>query len=115
NTLTLSVGAQPSGGTYLWSNGSGTSSIDVEASGDYSVLVTNQNNCTASDTITVTVTPTPVLHLGADTMICTGTGITLDAGSQAAGTTFLWNTSDTTQTITVSNSGMYSVMADNNG
>lgn len=115
NTLTLSVGAQPSGSTYLWSNGSGTGSIDVETSGDYSVLVTNQNNCTASDTITVTVTPTPVIDLGADTMICTGTGITLDADSQAAGTTFLWNTSDTTQTITVSNSGMYSVVADNNG
>jgi hypothetical protein len=50
-TLTSSTGA-----SYLWSNGATTSGILVTSSGNYSVTVTNLNNCRAiSPATTVTV------------------------------------------------------------
>lgn len=115
NSVTLSAGPQAAGSAYLWNDGSGSSTLTVDNGGNYFVTVTLPTGCHAADTITVVVTQTPVVHLGADTMICTGTGTTLDAGAQAPGTTFLWNTSDTTQSIMVTGPGLYNVMADNNG
>ncbi|HET8574432.1 MAG TPA: PKD domain-containing protein [Edaphocola sp.] len=115
HSVTLSAGPQAAGSTYLWNDGSVSNTLAVATGGHYSVTVTLPTGCHASDTVTVTVTQTPVISLGADTMICTGTGITLDAGVQAPGTAFLWSTSDTTQSVTVTDSGMYSVVADNSG
>lgn len=39
--------------TYLWSNGETTESIEVNEIGEYSVIATNQFNCSTSRTITV--------------------------------------------------------------
>lgn len=48
----------------------------------------------------------PIVDLGNDTTICAGTSIVLDAGN--AGATYVWSgTTQTTQTISVSNSGTY--------
>jgi hypothetical protein len=47
------------------------------------------------------------VNLGRDTAICSGATYTLNAGN--AGATYLWNTGQTTQTITVSTSGLYFV------
>lgn len=47
--------ASEPGWTYLWSTGDTTSSIIVETSGTYSVIVTNESGCSASDEIVVTV------------------------------------------------------------
>jgi len=41
------------GGTYLWSTGQTTQTIDVDIVGVYSVIVTNANGCSASAFITV--------------------------------------------------------------
>ncbi len=46
-TVTLSA---PAGLTYLWSNGSNTQSISPTLAGNYTVTVTNANNCTAVST-----------------------------------------------------------------
>ncbi|MES2619822.1 MAG: T9SS type A sorting domain-containing protein [Bacteroidota bacterium] len=54
----------------------------------------------------VKVEPSPVVSLGSDTTQCEGT-VTLDAGNP--GETYLWNTLDITQSITVDTSGVYSV------
>lgn len=49
--------AAPTGGTspytYLWSNGATTASISNLAPGNYTVTVTDANNCTAVQTVTV--------------------------------------------------------------
>ena len=58
------------------------------------------------DTVSVIVNALPILSLN-DTAVCTGTSYTLDA--QNAGSTYLWNTAETTQTISVSSGGAYSV------
>ncbi|WP_321515549.1 gliding motility-associated C-terminal domain-containing protein [Marinifilum fragile] len=111
---TVSLDAGNAGSSYLWSNGATTQTIIVSTSGNYSVVVTDANGCSATDDVNVTVHPNPVVDLGTDQETCEGGSITLDAGN--AGATYLWSNGATTQTITVSTSGNYSVVVtDANG
>lgn len=104
--LTLDAGA---GSTYMWSDSSMNQTLDVTASGTYSVMVTDSNGCMGGDTITVTVSPGPSVALGADTTICDDeVPYTIDAG--AGGSSYTWSTGATSQTIDVTTSGTYSVM-----
>ncbi len=96
--------------TYQWNTGSTSWSIQVNTSGTYWVVATNpNNNCTYSDTITVNFVPYPNVDLGPDLLTCSV--VTLDAGNP--GSTYLWNTGATTQTIEVSSSGWYWVTVTN--
>jgi hypothetical protein len=109
-SVTLSV---PSGNTYLWSTGATTNSISVSASGNYSVTVTNTSGCSAqSQSVAVDVTPLPTATITASgaTTFCAGGNVTLTA---SAGTSYLWSTGATTQSITVNQSGNYSVTVSN--
>lgn len=54
NSITLTSGLSPSL-TYTWSTGSHNPSLLISSSGQYSVAVTNTNNCIAKDTINVNV------------------------------------------------------------
>ncbi len=54
----------------------------------------------------------PEVNLGADTTLCEGESLQLDASSSGAGT-FLWNTGETTAAINVTQSGIFSVAASN--
>jgi gliding motility-associated-like protein len=63
--------------------------------------------CYSTDTIVVSYGAPPVVGLGADQQLCAGTPVTLDA--QNPGSTYLWNTTETTQTISPAVSGTYSV------
>jgi hypothetical protein len=50
--------------SYLWSNGATSASIEVVASGDYSVVVTDQNGCSASSSVvTVNLSLTETLPI----------------------------------------------------
>jgi len=56
NTITLTGGVindLPSNYSYLWSTGEMTPDIEIDATGIYSVTVTNSNNCSKERTITV--------------------------------------------------------------
>jgi len=53
----------------------------------------------AIDSIYISVYPLPSVNLGADTIICQNSTISLKAGNP--GSTYLWSTGETTQTITV--------------
>lgn len=100
------------GASYLWSNGDTTQTVSVTASGTYNVMVTDSNNCSASDTVAVVINPLPVVALGADTTNCGS--VNLDA--QNAGATYLWSNGDITQQTTITASGVYNVMVtDSNG
>ena len=112
NTIILDAGNP--GATYLWSTGETTQNISVGTSGNYSVVVTDANGCSASDDVNVTINANPVVDLGADQSTCAGNTINLNAGNPGA--TYLWNTGATTQTISASTSGNYSVVVtDANG
>ncbi|MBI2967648.1 MAG: T9SS type A sorting domain-containing protein [Bacteroidetes bacterium] len=97
---------------YIWSTGTTTQTIIVTASGVYSVTVSGVPGCSATDNIVLVIYPGPVVDLGSDTSTCSAGSIVLDAGA-GANLTYLWSDGNTTQTITVTSSGIYSVVVTN--
>jgi hypothetical protein len=100
-----------------WSNNSTTQQITVTASGTFTAIFTDNNNCKspASNAIQVTVFNTPpapsVVALG-NTTLCAGDSVELEA-SQASG--IKWSNNATTSSIFVSAAGSYSATyTDNN-
>jgi hypothetical protein len=93
-------------GSYMWCSGQTYPQLNVCVTGTYCVTVTN-GVCVDTDTIHVTVNEPFIVNLGNDTTI-TGTTHMLDAGHP--GMNFLWSTGETTQMITIVNSGTYSVI-----
>lgn len=99
----LDAGYWP-GSTYLWSGGDTTQTISAAVSGTYIASVTTPCGVIA-DTIVINVNPLPVVNLGNDSTFCGSA--TLVAGTGVD--TYLWNTSETTATITTTTSGIYNV------
>ena len=99
--------------SYLWSTGATTASINVTASGEYSVTGTTSGCSGVSNTISVTVTPCGSVTISADgaTEFCDGGSVTLTS-SEASGN--VWSTGETTQSIVVTGSGDYYVTNGNN-
>lgn len=110
-SLTLDAGN--AGSTFAWSTGATTQTILVNTTGTFWVDVTGTNGCISRDSIVVSPKLSPVVNLGADRDICSSDSITLDAGN--VGSTYLWSTGATTQTIKVSLAGTYSVAVTNVG
>jgi hypothetical protein len=95
--------------SFLWNTGATTQSITeyISTTSTFTVTVTDDNAFTASDNVTITLLPLPIVNLGPDLNLPSGSTPTLNAG---AGLFFYtWSTGETTQTITVSTSGNYSV------
>ena len=105
-SIVLSGGSAAS---YLWSDGSTTSTITVTLAGTY-WLQAGTGTCTSSDTIVISLNPTPTVNLGNDTTLCQGQTITLSGDSAAS---YLWSDGSTTSSITVSISGTYWLQANN--
>lgn len=77
--------------------------------GNYAVIVTDINGCTAvSNEVFVSAPLSPPLNFP-DTVFSCGNTVVLDATN--AFDTFIWNTNETTQTITVTTDGWYGVGA----
>ncbi|MCC7526389.1 MAG: PKD domain-containing protein, partial [Chitinophagaceae bacterium] len=114
SSTTLDAGNPGAGATYSWSTGASTRTISVSTAGTYSVTVT-YNGCSASDSKVITVTAPPTVNLGPDAAICSGSSTTLDAGNPGAGAIYSWSTGATSQTISVSTAGTYSVTVTYNG
>ncbi|MBI1286798.1 MAG: T9SS type A sorting domain-containing protein [Flavobacteriales bacterium] len=95
-------------GSFLWSTNETTTSITVTQTGTYSVTFTDGLGCQSTDNVQVTFGAGSVqVNLGADTSLCDGETITLDAGSGFA--SYEWSTSETSQTLQVDQPGDYSV------
>lgn len=109
---TLTEGS-PAGGTY---SGTGVSGGQFNpASGTQTVTYnyTDANGCAGSSFADIVVNALPVVDLGAD-ITSPNASVTITAPAGFA--SYLWNTSATTQSITVTTSGTYSVtVTDNNG
>lgn len=104
---TTQLDAQNIGSSFLWSDGSVSQTIGVNATGVYSVAVTDVMGCVEADTIEVTTLSVPAVDLGNDAVLCAGGLLLLDA--QNAGSMYDWNTGDTLQQLSVSTSGSYMV------
>jgi hypothetical protein len=112
-----SATAVPFGGTppysYSWSNGGNTAQITGLAAGPYAVTVTDANNCTSSgqgeveywdEGLWIMLTPKDVLCHGDSTG-----SIKVSPMSGTPPYTYIWNTGDTTETVTNLPAGAYSV------
>jgi gliding motility-associated-like protein len=106
----LTLNAGNSGATYLWSSGATTQTITVGITGNYSVTVTN-GSCSDDDTIAITIGNSNTLNIGNDTILCNSQSLTLNAGNP--GSTYLWSTGATTQSIIVNTAATYSVTVTN--
>jgi len=106
----LTLDANNPGASYNWSTGATTQTINVSTSGIYWVDISS-GSCVVTDSMQVTFIPYPVVSLANDTVICPNNTLTLDA--QNPGYTYLWSTGATTQTITVTTPGTYSVTVTN--
>ncbi|MDF3028944.1 MAG: hypothetical protein K0S23_3251 [Fluviicola sp.] len=109
-TLTSTAGTN-----YLWSTGATTQSITVSTAGTYTCKVVSAAGCQSpnSNAITVTVNPTPAapaITAGGATTFCSGSSVTL---TSSAGNTYLWSNGATTQSITVTTAGAYTVQVTN--
>jgi hypothetical protein len=95
---------------YNWSNGDSVMMTNVTTSGTYSVIVNYGGVCSDTDSINLVFDPYPVVALGNDTAICGGGSLLLDAGTASE---YQWSTGATTQTLNVTTSGNYWVIASN--
>lgn len=97
DTVTLDAGAQFNFDSYLWSDNSTGSMLQVANFGTYYVDAVDANNCTFTDS--VVFSPEYVyFSLYEDTTIYLGMTIDLEAES---GVSYLWNVGDTSRIITV--------------
>lgn len=99
-------------GSFNWSTGAQTESITVTQTATYSVTFTDGVGCVSTDDVYVEFASGNVtVDLGPDLSLCDGETIILDAGPGFS--SYLWSTSETSQTFEVGLPGDYSVTVTN--
>lgn len=97
--------------TYSWTGGiSNGVSFSPAGSGNYTVTGTDAAGCTNSSSASIVVISLPIIALGSD-VIQANPPATLDAGLGFS--SYLWSTSASTQTISVTTNGTYIVTVTN--
>ena len=99
------IGQEIAGAAYRWNTGETTPYISVSSTGSYISEVTLRG-CVVYDTVQITAMPTPVIDLGPDGDICPEQTILLD-GTYGTGSSYVWNTGETTPVIPVTSEGVY--------
>ncbi|MDP2687869.1 MAG: gliding motility-associated C-terminal domain-containing protein [Aequorivita sp.] len=102
--------------TYEWTDGSGTVvSTDATylptAAGTYSVTITYPPCSEQTFSVEIIVNDPPIVDLGEDEILCNGSTFEIipEITGDTTGITYLWSTGETTPTITVTESGTYSL------
>jgi len=105
--LSTNIGMTNMFNSYVWSNGSTAPTINVNTPGTYSVIVTDQNGCTAENSIEIIENDELLPNISGPNSFCEGESITLNAGDFE---TYLWSIDDLmTETVEVNSPGIYSV------
>jgi PKD repeat protein len=96
----------------VWSTTSTAQTITVSATGNYSVIFTDANGCSATSAATsVNVSNAPIPTVNATALAgCTGDDITLTA---SVSDSYSWSTGATTQSIVVTTADTYTVTTTN--
>ena len=110
------LSANLTGGTppyyYIWSNNSQSQSINVNASGNYTVFIVDANGCTDSDEIIITKDPPISITFATTNTNCGKTGTGTVIATATGGTspfTYLWSNGQTGATATGLKTGNYYV------
>jgi len=97
------------GATYLWQDGSTTSSITAETAGLYHVSTFREGECTRFDTFrVVAVPPTPNIELQE---LCEGEVIQIASSVANLGYDYQWKSGETTADLTITQDGQYTVVS----
>ncbi len=82
----------------------------------YNFTVVDSFGCSYDTSVVINVLKVPEVDLGSDTTICGSVILSLDAGNNAPGSTYLWSSGNNTQHQLVNSTGLYSVtVTSNNG
>jgi gliding motility-associated-like protein len=113
STVTLDA---PSGFSYLWSTGANTQQIATNATGNFSVMITNGSGCNSdlSDPIAVVARTRPLkpkVDIVGSTELCGTNSASLLAPSGYS--IYQWSGGEKSQGITVNATGSYSVVVGN--
>lgn len=102
--------------TYLWNDTTDKQSVFISRLGKYWVTVSNVNKCVSTDSITFVLYPPPKTLMN-DTLFCKGTSVVLDGSNISIKTkletNYIWNTGETTPTITTFTPGEYHIKVRN--
>lgn len=91
--------------TYLWKDGSTSNKYVVHTAGVYFLKVTNQFNCSFTDTLNILPKQLPAFTLGNDTSICTGKNLQLQVSLPNA--IYQWSNGSNASGIIISRAGLY--------
>ena len=95
------------GQSYVWNNGATSPALTITDAGNYFAIITTVDGCsdtTATYTTTLFADPDTTVTTSSSLSFCSGSSVSLTA---ASGQSYLWNTGDTTQSITSNQSGTY--------
>ena len=111
----ISASSNLSGSTYNWSgpgivSGGTTSSATINATGNYSITVTNPSTgCSATSLVSVNgnVTAPNVSLTSSGSITCLTSNVTISASSTTVNATYNWGNGNNTSTLPVSAAGTY--------
>jgi len=99
--------AENPGSAYEWNTGGSTQTIIISLAGNYSVTVTDINNCIGIDSMIATISPNPTADAGVNDTICngfsTGIGGSPTASGGTASYTYLWDNAASLNDNTIAN------------
>ena len=105
--------------SYSWVDGSTTSSINVSTAGNYRVTVTKKNGCsaTSADKVVTSASCTPppvptITSTSSNNVLEEGASLSLKASPSGG---YLWSNGETTQVITITAAGTFTVRSYNAG
>jgi len=91
---------------YIWQDSSLNEIFATTDTGTYTVMVTDSFGCQGTGTYQVHYFPNSTVFIGNDTALCEGDSLVLDAGIFPQ---YLWNNGSQNKTITVFDTGTYSI------
>ncbi len=105
--IPLQIGTVITGASYTWNTGATTPYINIDSSGRY-ILEVNLSGCRVRDTVMITAMSPADISIASPRDICPEQEIKLNA-SHEGNNRYIWNTGDTTGSISVTKEGTYSV------
>jgi PKD repeat protein len=99
---------------FQWQDNSTDSVFTITQAGNYYVNITDQFGCSiTTDTAHISIDNfSTTATLGPDLSLCSGNLITLTSGASATNS-YTWNTGSTNDSLLITNTGQYSVIATN--
>lgn len=108
---TARLSANPIFAGYEWSTGAKTPLIEITSPGNYTVTITDRNNCTAQDTFSVQFLKNPPIAIAGPLKFCEGNFTTLKVPGGYP--RYTWSTGARDSLIQVRNPGVYKVTVTN--